>query len=160
MSGHGGRLGGMAIAVRPVGAGDAVRIAVLLDQLGYPTDVPAVRARLDIWLADPSSVLLAAEVDGVVSGVAALHAIPLLEKDGRRGRLVTLVVDGSCRGMGVGRRLVAEVERAARGLGCRELEVTSARTRDTAQHFYRALGYEDVCDSSARFMKALPSPAQ
>jgi GNAT superfamily N-acetyltransferase len=150
-----GRLGGMAITMRPVVAGDAARIAVLLDQLGYPTDAAQVRTRLDDWLADRRSVLIAAEADGLVSGVAALHVMPLLEHDGRRGRLVALVVDDACRGQGLGRMLVAEVEQEARRLGCRDLEVTSSRTRHAAQSFYRGLGYEDVCDTAARFMKAL-----
>lgn len=51
-------------------------------------------------------VLVAAEVAGVVAGIAALHAIPLLEHDGCRGRLVALVVDEAYRGHGVGRALV------------------------------------------------------
>jgi GNAT superfamily N-acetyltransferase len=145
----------MVITTRPVGTADAAHVAVLLGQLGYPTDAVQVRARLDDWLADQRSVLIAAEVDGLVSGVAALHAMPLLEHDGCRGRLVALVVDESCRGQGLGRRLVAEVEQEARRLGCRDLEVTSSRTRDAAHSFYRGLGYEDVCDTSARYLKAL-----
>lgn len=150
-----GKLGGMSITTRPVGTADAARVTVLLGQLGYPTDAVRVRARLDDVLADQRTVLIAAEVDGVVSGVAALHVMPLLEHDGYRGRLTALVVDESCRGQGVGRRLVTEVEQEARRLGCRDMEVTSSRTRDAAQSFYRNLGYEDICDRSARFMKAL-----
>lgn len=145
----------MTITIRPVGVADAERVAVLLGQLGYPTEAARVRARLDDWLADPRSVLIAAEADGLVVGVAALHVMPLLEHDGRRGRLVALVVDDSCRGQGVGRRLVAEAEHEARGLGCRDLEITSSRARDAAHGFYRGLGYEDVCATSARFLKAL-----
>ena len=150
-----GKLGAVMITIRPVGVADAARVAVLLGQLGYPADAGRVRARLDDWLTDERSVLLAAEVDGVVLGVAALHVIPLLEHDEDRGRLVALVVDDTHRGLGVGRRLVAEVEHEARRLGCRELEVTSARVRDAAHGFYRSLGYEDVCESAARFLKPL-----
>lgn len=145
----------MTITIRPVGVADAARIAVLLGQLGYPTDGVRVRARLDDWLADQRSVLIAAAAGDLVVGVAALHVMPLLEHDGRRGRLVALVVDDSCRGQGVGRGLVAEVEREAGRLGCRDLEITSARVREAAHGFYRGLGYEDVCGTSARFLKAL-----
>ncbi|MEU5259555.1 GNAT family N-acetyltransferase [Amycolatopsis sp. NPDC021455] len=148
----------MTITIRQAEAADAARIAVLLGQLGYPTGEARVRARLDEWLADPRSVLAVAEVAGEVSGVAAFHAMPLLEHDERRGRLVALVVDDSCRGRGVGRALVAEVEREARRLGCRELEVTSNRAREAAHAFYRGLGYDDVCARSARFIKPLAKP--
>lgn len=149
----------MTPTIRPAGAGDVARIAVLLEQLGYPADEARVRARLDEWLTDPRSVLVVAETDGLVSGVAAFHAMPLLEHDGRRGRLVALVVDDSCRGRGLGRALVTEVEREAHRLGCRELEVTSNRAREAAHGFYRGLGYDDVCTSSARFLKSLDRAA-
>jgi GNAT superfamily N-acetyltransferase len=145
----------MTTTIRPVCAGDTARISVLLGQLGHPSGEAQVLARLDDWRDDRRSVLIAAETDGLVVGVAAFHAMPLLERDGRRGRLVALVVDDSCRGQGVGRALVTEVEREARRLGCRELEVTSNRAREAAHGFYRGLGYDDVCTKSARFLKSL-----
>lgn len=145
----------MAINVRPVQKADLSRITDLLAQLGYPATADQVRGRLNRWLTDRHSVLVAAEVDGAVAGVAALHAIPLLERDESRGRLVALVVDEAYRGHGVGRVLMDRVEREARGLGCRDLEITSARDRAAAQRFYLGLGYEDVCGRSARFLKSL-----
>ncbi|GAA3892671.1 hypothetical protein GCM10022243_67070 [Saccharothrix violaceirubra] len=143
------------MTIRPAGVGDVARIAALLGEPGYPTDTEQVGAHLDVWLADGRSVLLAAEFDGLVSGLAALHVMPLLERDGCLGRLAALVVDDSCRGQGVGRRLVAEVEREARRLDCRHVEITSSRTRAAAHRFYRDLGYPDVRDTSARFLKEL-----
>ena len=145
----------MTITIRAAGDADAARISVLLGQLGHPAGEARVRARLDDWQGDRRSVLVVAEVAGRVSGVAAFHAMPLLEHDGRRGRLVALVVDESCRGQGVGRALVAHVEREAHRLGCRELEITGNRAREAAHGFYRGLGYDDVCARSARFLKAL-----
>jgi N-acetylglutamate synthase-like GNAT family acetyltransferase len=91
----------MAIDVRPVLEADLSRITDLLAQLGYPATTGQVRGRLDRWLADPYGMLLVAEVDGAVAGVAALHAITLLEHDGRLGRLVALVVDEAYQGHGV-----------------------------------------------------------
>jgi len=145
----------MGITIRPAAVTDVPRITVLLDQLGYPTDEARVRVRVAAWLADSRSALLVAEVDGVVSGVAALHAMQLLEYDGSQGRLAALVVDDSCRGQGVGRRLVAEVEQEARRLGCWRMEVTSSLTRVGSHHFYRGIGYEGVNDKSARYLKPL-----
>jgi hypothetical protein len=39
--------------------------------------------------------------------------------------------------------------------GCVAVEVASRRSRDAAQRFYAALGYEDRCAVSARLTKAL-----
>jgi GNAT superfamily N-acetyltransferase len=150
---------GMELSIRRVAPGDADRVAVLLGQLGYPTTAPPVGARIERWLADERSVLLAAEIGGSVVGVAALHVIPFLEYDESRGRLVALVVDDTVRGKGVGRELVAEVEREARRLGCRELELTSRRTRPEAHSFYRGLGYQDSSDRSALYRKPLTPEA-
>jgi GNAT superfamily N-acetyltransferase len=145
----------MTTVIRPAGVGDAPVIAALLGELGYPTGPDEVTVRLAYWLGDPHSTLLVAEVNGQVSGVAAVHAIPLLEHTGRRGRLVALVVGDTFRSQGVGRALVEGAEQAARDLGCRDMEITSARARAVAQRFYAHLGYDDASDHAARFMKLL-----
>lgn len=147
----------MALLIRHAASADADRIAVLLGQLGYPTTFEAAGERLRRWQADERGALIVAELDGVVAGVAALYAVPQLQYDESRGRLVALVVDASARGQGVGGKLVAEAEREARRLGCRELEITSRRTRPEAHSFYRGLGYQDACDRSARYLKPLAS---
>jgi hypothetical protein len=51
--------------------------------------------------------------------------------------------------------LVEGAEQAARDLGCRDMEITSARARAVAQRFYAQLGHGDVSDRAARFMKLL-----
>ncbi|RFS82032.1 GNAT family N-acetyltransferase [Actinomadura spongiicola] len=145
----------MAIEIRSAGVDDASRITVLLDQLGYPTEPADVAARLEYWLEDPQSTLLVAETEGVVAGVAAMHAFPLLEHTARRGRLVALVVDDRVRGQGIGRALVDAAEDRARRLGCRDMEITSSRNRSLAHQFYAGIGYDDACGSAARFVKTL-----
>lgn len=131
------------------------KLVVLLDQLGYPTTEAAVHERLDYWLDDPSSRLIGAEDDGDLIGVAALGVLPMLEVTGKLGRLLALVVDERYRGRGVGQSLVTATEEQARAAGCVKLEVTSRRHRTRTHEFYRQLGYEDVCTSSARFVKSL-----
>ncbi|RKR88905.1 N-acetylglutamate synthase-like GNAT family acetyltransferase [Micromonospora pisi] len=145
----------MAVQLRSVQRRDVPRLAVLLGQLGYPTDEAAVHERLDYWLDDVSSWLVGADDGGDLVGVAALHVIPMLEVTGRFGRLVALVVDDRYRGQGVGYALVTAVEQRAREAGCLRLEVTSSRHRDRAHAFYQRLGYEDASPSKARFLKDL-----
>ena len=143
----------MDVRVRAVKWEDVARLTGLLDQLGYPTTEDAVHRRLDQWLDEPGSWLFGADDGGELIGVAALHVMPMLEIDGRLGRLLALVVDETHRGRGVGRLLVAAVEERAWATGCARLEITSSRHRTRTQEFYRQLGYEDVCSSAARFIK-------
>ncbi|HWS33052.1 MAG TPA: GNAT family N-acetyltransferase [Actinoplanes sp.] len=144
-----------AFRLRPVHRSDLARLTVLLDQLGYPSDEADVGKRLDGWLDDPASRLIGADDAGELVGVAALHVMPMLEIDGKLGRLLALVVDERCRGRGVGQMLVAAVEEQARTAGCVKVEITSSRSRVRTHEFYRQLGYTDLCPVSARFIKNL-----
>lgn len=150
-----GKLPTVMATIRPADMSDAPPIATLLSELGYPAGTDDVAVRLGYWLEDAQSRLLVAEVNGHISGVAAMHAIPLLEHTGRRARLVALVVRDALRAQGVGRALVKAAEQAARDLSCRDMEITSARDRAVAQRFYARLGYNDVSGRVARFMKLL-----
>ena len=118
-----------------------------------------MQERLDYWLGDPSNHLVAAEGGGDLIGVAALGVLPMLEVTGRLGRLLALVVDERCRGQGVGQALVMAVEELARAAGCVRMEITSSRYRTKTHEFYQQLGYEDVCNSSARLVKSLADSA-
>jgi GNAT superfamily N-acetyltransferase len=63
-----------------------------------------------------------------------------------------LVVDELCRGRGIGRALVAEMEAEARVRGCSLLYLTSATRRQDAHEFYRRVGLEET---GKRFAKRL-----
>ncbi|WP_201787210.1 GNAT family N-acetyltransferase [Actinoplanes sp. TFC3] len=90
-------------------------MTVLLDQIGYPTTESELDGRLDYWLEDPASWLIGAEDGGALIGVAALHVLPILEKTGKFGRLLALVVEEQYLGRGVGRMPVTAIEDQARG---------------------------------------------
>ncbi|RSN63750.1 GNAT family N-acetyltransferase [Amycolatopsis sp. WAC 04182] len=138
---------------------DAPAVTALLTELGYPdNDVEDVRGRLERWARHPEGAAFVAEADGTVVGVVAVVAIPLLERPGSGGRIVALVVDETRRGSGIGRELVAAAEAEALRLGCDTMEVTSSRHRTAAHAFYRARGYEDRCEHSARFLRRLSTP--
>jgi len=143
-------------SVRLAQPGDAAQVAALLVELGYP-DNPAgeVRRRLVMWERETTGIALVAEHQGQVVGVIAVAAIPYLEREGRWGRIVALVISSECRGQGIGRRLADAAEQAAGKLGCVTMEVSSRRSRTESHPFYRNLGYEDCCDRSARYLKDL-----
>jgi len=145
----------MVVDLRPIRRNDVARLVVLLGQLGYPTTEAVVHERLDYWFDDPSSWLIGADDDSDLIGVAALGVLPMLEVTGKLGRLLALVVDERYRGRGVGQSLVTATEKQAHAAGCVKMEVTSSRYRTRTHEFYRQLGYEDICASSARFVKSL-----
>ena len=138
--------------VRPARADDRQALARLLGRLGYPVTPEALARRLERLRSDRHALLLVAEADGVVAGLAALHIVPLLESDRPLGRLTAIVVEPRARRAGVGRTLVGAVESAARSAGCDRLEVTSGADRATAHGFYLALGFKDA---PRRFVKPI-----
>nr|ADU56033.1 hypothetical protein CA37-10 [uncultured organism CA37] len=134
---------------------DGPDIVPLLAQLGYPTAPERVPHRINEWGAEPGRHLLVADVDHTVAGLAALCLIPLIHRDQPLARLVALVVDDRHRGAGIGHALLDRTEQIARQSSCEEREITSNRSRDGAHRFYRRHGYEDWCETSARFRKQL-----
>ncbi|MQA08724.1 MAG: GNAT family N-acetyltransferase [Pseudonocardiaceae bacterium] len=144
------------VSLRRARQDDAADVAALLVELGYPdNEVDAVEQRLAMWAREPAGIVLVAQLNGRVVGTVAVTAIPYLEREGRWGRIVALVVSAECRGQGVGRQLVEAAEAAAGDLGCVTMEVTSARGRTESHPFYRSLGYQDWADRSTRYLKDL-----
>ncbi|MEQ9399506.1 MAG: GNAT family N-acetyltransferase [Longimicrobiales bacterium] len=62
-------------------------------------------------------------------------------RGGWRGQIEGVRVAGSVRGRGVGRLLVEEAVRRARGRGCHLVQLTTDRRRDDALRFYESLGF-------------------
>lgn len=142
--------------IRHARATDAPAVTTLLAELGYPDNNETdVRGRLERWARHPEGAAFVAESDGTVVGVIAVVAIPLLEREGAVGRIVALVVDETRRGTGVGRALITAAEEQALRWGCGAMEVSSSRRRTGAHAFYRARGYEDRCERSAKFFRDL-----
>jgi ribosomal protein S18 acetylase RimI-like enzyme len=140
----------MSVHIRTATPADALIVATLLADLGYPQDPAELPERIATLADTASDALLVAEVDGRVAGVASLHVTPFFNEG--RGRLTSLVVDPALRGLGVGGELLRAVEAAARVRGCSAIELTSAAHREQAHRFYTAAGYDVV---PHRFRKAL-----
>ena len=129
------------ISLRPAASADAVRIAELFTEEGYPVTTSAIEARLGRF-ASPESRVIVADAEGVVIGFAALHVLPRFEHDDVAVRVLALVVDSGARERGVGRGLLAEVERIAEAAGAAFVEVTAGHHRPEARHLYESVGYD------------------
>ena len=130
------------IRIRVARAGDAVALADLCTQLGYPSTPAEVAARLEHILGDPDHVVFVADLTegGVAGFVHGFSGIAL--ETGPRAEILGLVADAGRRGQGIGRRLVAEVERWAQSKGHNALTVRCNVVRTAAHGFYDGLGFE------------------
>lgn len=143
------------VLVRRARFADAPALARLLTELGYPQEAEAAHAQLGAWAGDPRGIVLVADSHGSPAGLVAAYATRYMERPGSFARVVALAVDPARRRSGLARQLLGAVEAWAAGLGCRDLEITSSRRRNDAHAFYRALGFVDVCDDSARFKRPI-----
>jgi GNAT superfamily N-acetyltransferase len=145
----------VASDIRAASPADTGPLLALLRQLGYPSTPHRLAGQL-ATAADHGAVLVAADGDAV-AGFASYQMVYFFEDGAPRCRLTALAVDEPRRQTGIGRQLVAEVERRARAVGCTELEVTSARRpgREAAHAFYPAVGLIDGSRECGFYTKVL-----
>ena len=131
---------------------DADDVARLLTELGYPCEIDEAVERIDAIAANDRQALVLARRDGAVCGLVALDFMYYLPLGTITCRVTALVVTPTAQGLGIGRQLLKEAERRARGGGASRIELTSGSQRTEAHAFYRACGYKD---SSVRFVKQM-----
>ncbi|WP_374833507.1 GNAT family N-acetyltransferase [Paenochrobactrum pullorum] len=100
-------------------------------------------------------IILVASTDEEICGVVVLNFITPMHEDGCWGVISALVVDEIKRGAGIGHRLLAEAEAAAKANGCSKIELASSMKRERAHKFYENHGYEE---KRKRYIKLLISP--
>jgi GNAT superfamily N-acetyltransferase len=140
------------LAIREARVSDALAVANLVTQLGYPTTGEEMSVRLDAILGRPDHILLVAETGGAIVGLVGACLALGLELNGPYGRLTGLVVDEAWRKQGIGEELMHAVEDWLLEHGARLSLITSGLHRDAAHAFYRRLGYQQT---GLRFKKRL-----
>jgi amino-acid N-acetyltransferase len=111
--------------VRPSTAADDPAVRALLETSGLPVEDLATAPALGFWIAEEGGQLI-----GVIG----------LERHGAAGLLRSLAVSPRHRREGLGRDLVATLEREARSVGVRLLVLLT----QTAAAFFEGLGYEVI----------------
>ena len=140
--------------IREATPNDVVRIAALSGQLSYPSTAAEVTQRLRELPQDGSHVVFVAEDrTGCVVGWAHVYALHFVGSDSR-AEVAGLVVDEVCRGTGVGKALMARVEKWAREKKLAAVSLRSNVVRKPAQEFYEKLGYK-VIKTQHAFRKML-----
>jgi 8-oxo-dGTP pyrophosphatase MutT (NUDIX family)/GNAT superfamily N-acetyltransferase len=145
-----------APSLRDAAPHDAADLARLLTQLGYPTTSSRVTAVMPAATGERGGIVVAEDANGL-AGFVSYQIVYFLEDAAPRCRVTAIAVDEEARRSGVGRSMLAEVERRARSFGCTEIEVSSSRRpeRDGAHRFYPAVGFDDASSASAFYSKPL-----
>ncbi|MEO5816274.1 MAG: GNAT family N-acetyltransferase [Gemmatimonadaceae bacterium] len=126
--------------VRRATPADAPAMAQLLAQLGYPSAPDVLPSRIEAIEREGGAVFVACRSDGSVIGLASAARHATLHAGAQVAYITALVTSDQARGQGVGRSLVATIERWARECGCTRLSVTSAEHRADAHAFYPRCG--------------------
>lgn len=140
----------MPISIREAQAEDLEAIIRLHeeDSLGshgdawLPETKPAYEAAFAAIAASPDNTLYVAESEGRVVGTFQLTLIPNLTGRGAtRVKVESVKVSAALRSQGIGARMMAFAEEAARAGGARTMELTSNKRRTDAHRFYERLGF-------------------
>ena len=127
--------------IRAATVDDAVAVAALSHELGYPQSAAEAAARLRHLLAQDDDLVLVAEAaDGSVAGWAHAHYSVLLAV-APYVDIKGLIVSASQRGQGLGKALTDAVADWARALGAEEVTVRSRVERTAAHAFYESRGF-------------------
>jgi ribosomal protein S18 acetylase RimI-like enzyme len=132
------------LRIRAARPSDAPSLAALSGELGYPAEVDIMRGRLEAIGHRPTDIVLVAELSpaGLVGWIHAAEQAVL--EYGQRAEILGLVVSQDVRQHGIGRGLVAAVERWASDRGLVQISVRSAVTREASHLFYQRLGYRRI----------------
>jgi len=97
-------------------------------------------AEIEKKLARDPELFLVAEGEGEIVGTV------LGGFDGRRGLIYHLAVAASVRGMGIGSRLMAEVESRLRARGCLKCYLLVTHDNADVGHYYERQGWQHMQD--------------
>lgn len=130
------------IVIRKVRIEDAKFIGELSIQLGHAMTENEAKERLTKIIKQRDQAIFVAEhVGEIILGFAYIVLIYELI-NGYQARLEGLVTDENARGIGLGRKLMAEVEKWAKKKGSKTLKFVSNIKRTEAHGFYEKIGYE------------------
>lgn len=131
-----------SISIRRANEDDASEIARLCAELGYPVSPTEMRRRVFSLMdtGDHRIAVACGRQSRLMGWVAAEHR--MLLESGERAEIVGLIVDVSARRKGIGKALVAEIERWAVARGVSTIVVRSNVARRDSHRFYQNLGFE------------------
>jgi GNAT superfamily N-acetyltransferase len=142
-----------AILIREIAPADADAAAQLSAELGYPTEVEAMRKRIERVSSSRDRAVYVACISDTVIGwidVGIVHHFAT----GDYGEIAGFIVSSEYRSGGIGRKLLTKAEQWAVDQGMTKMVVRSRTVREAAHRFYVREGYS-LIKTSAVFSKQL-----
>ncbi|RYD65198.1 MAG: GNAT family N-acetyltransferase [Verrucomicrobiaceae bacterium] len=128
--------------IRRATADDAVAIQSLYQELVDDSQIHVLPDQIAALAESPVSFLLVAEADGVVCATALLNVCADVMYVGQPfGVVENVIVSQDIRGRGLGKLLLAHVERLAIERDCTKLMLLSGSHRPEAHAFFRSCGF-------------------
>ena len=128
----------MNFEIRKYNDSDLSDLVDLMVQLGYQHTERSLSENICAVRESGGEIFVADSMGKVYGCICAIFDIRLAA--GVNGEIVSLVVDSSARGMGVGKGLVAKAE-SWLGQKTNSLRVRANSVRSEAHDFYKSLGY-------------------
>src|SRR5262245_36858866 len=113
------------LVIRTADSDDARGVVSLLTELGYSDNVRNVESRIQRFARSERDRIFVALVSERRVGLASVHLIPLMHRDGFVARVTSFVVAAAMRRQGVGAALLQECEEYARSTDAERMEITS-----------------------------------
>ena len=123
--------------IRPFGESDADRVVELWERCGLLRPWNDPRKDIARKLQVQRELFLVGEMDGQVV------AVVMAGYEGHRGWVNYLAVEPELQGQGLGREMMAAVERGLAERGCPKVQLQIRRGNLDVVRFYRALGYAE-----------------
>lgn len=135
-----------ALEIREAGIADLTDILRLYAQLGQDDGTTlSPKEAEELWremIAHGDHRIWVAESEGKVVGTFSLLRMVNLAHLGAPSAVVEdVVVDESCRGLGIGKAMMGRAMEIAREKGCYKLTLSSNARRTDAHRFYETLGF-------------------
>ena len=121
--------------IRPLAQPDADAVVALWERCGLVRPWNDPRADIERKLSEQPELFLVGETEGAISATA------MAGFDGHRGWVHYLAVDPALQRQGLGRAIMAEVERLLVERGCPKLNLQVRSDNQKVLGFYRGLGY-------------------
>jgi len=138
------------MVIRKASDDDAAAIFALYLELAGAYDAPtdAYQHQAKLWQevsADERQIILVAEQEENIVGTLTLLIVPNLGHHGQPWAAVeNVVVTSAVRGHGIGKAMLTDAARIARGHNCYKMVLSTNLVRQEAHEFYRRLGWRQT----------------
>ena len=135
----------MELKIRPAKEEDFNSVFILLEQLWLDEklDYKTLQDVFQSGLDSNTQKLIIGILDDKIIGFCSLSIKNSLWQAGKMGHIDELIVDKIYRKNGFGKKLISAIDKIAKELKCKRIELDTALHRKEAHEFYELIGYEN-----------------